>query len=149
MAMEMREMMPVDKTIIISSVKTRTEMPAALELVRVTNLNNIVPLWLAKKIATHGPVLMGIRSRNTQPLLLQMLADVDDDFLRWGMQAALDWQRKTYDSKNLIHIHGTKDLVFPLRNIRQCHYTIKDGTHGMIMGKPREISEILRREIFE
>ena len=50
MAMEFRELIPVEKTIIISSVKTRAEMPSALNLVRLTNLNNLVPLWLAKKI---------------------------------------------------------------------------------------------------
>src|SRR5690242_19655575 len=59
MAMELRELMPVEKTIIISSVKTRAEMPAVLNLVHRTGLNNIVPLWLTKKIATHGPVILG------------------------------------------------------------------------------------------
>lgn len=147
-AMEMRELMPVEKTILISSVKARTEMPAFLNLVRLTKLNTLVPLWLTKKIALHGPLIAGIRSRKTQPLLAQMLYDADDDFLDWGMQAALDWQRSAYDKKNLVHIHGTNDLVFPLRNIRQCDYTIKGGTHGMIMSRPGEINEILRREIF-
>src|SRR5436190_24391081 len=37
MAMELRELMPVEKTIIISSVKMRAEMPAVLSLVRLTN----------------------------------------------------------------------------------------------------------------
>ena len=148
MAMEMREVMPVEKTIIISSIKARTEMPAILNLVYRTNLNNIVLLWITKKLATHGPVLAGMRTRDTQPLLLQMLADADDDFLKWGMQCALSWQRKTYDSQKLVHIHGTRDLIFPLRNIRQCHYTIKGGTHGMIMSRPAEISNILSKEIF-
>ena len=147
MAMEFRELMPVEKTIIISSVKTRNEMPAFLNLVRLTNLNNLVPLWLTKKLATHGPVIMGIRSRDTQPLLLQMLRDADDDFISWGMQTALDWKRRSYDKKNLVHIHGTRDLIFPLHNISDCHYTIKGGTHGMIMSRTGEINEILKREI--
>ncbi len=146
--MELREMIPVEKTIIISSVKTRAEMPAILNLVRLMNLNNIVPLWLTKKIAVHTPVITEGRPIDSKTLFEQMLYDADDVFLRWAMQAALDWKRSTYDKKNLVHIHGTKDLVFPFRNISDCNYTVKGGTHGMIMSKPREISEILKKEIF-
>ena len=147
MAMEFREMIPVEKTIIISSVKTRAEMPAVLNLVRLLNLNNLIPLWLTKKIAVHTPVITEGRPIATKTLFEQMLYDADDVFLRWAMQAALDWKRKSYDKKNLVHIHGTKDLVFPFKNITNCNYTIKGGTHGMIMSRPKEISEILRREI--
>jgi pimeloyl-ACP methyl ester carboxylesterase len=147
-AMELREIIPVEKTIIISSVKTRAEMPAILNLVRYTNLNNIVPLWLARKIAMYKPIIPGNNYISSTTLFEQMINDADDDFLRWGMQAALDWQRKSYEKNNLVHIHGTKDLVFPFRNITNCHYTIKDGSHGMIMSKPGEINEILRKEIF-
>jgi pimeloyl-ACP methyl ester carboxylesterase len=148
MAMELREMMPVEKTIIISSVKTRAEMPSILNLVRMMNLNNIVPLWLARKIAMYKPLIPGANYVNSTTIFEQMIHDADDGFLRWGMQAALDWKRKSYEEKNLVHIHGTKDLVFPFRNLTHCHYTIKDGTHGMIMSKPKEINEILRKEIF-
>lgn len=147
-AMEFREMIPVEKTIIISSVKIRSEMPAIFNLVHRSRLNTMVPMWLLKKLALFGPVITGSRSPNSTTLLEEMLRDADDDFFYWGMQAALDWRRKTYDKKDLIHIHGTKDLVFPLRNLTHCDYPIKDGTHGMIMSKPREINEILRREIF-
>ena len=110
MAMELRELMPVEKTIIISSVNMRAEMPAVLSLVRLTNLNNLVPLWLTKKIALYKPLLPGAGNGTT--LFEQMLYDADNDFLSWGMQAALDWQRKSYEKKDLVHIHGTKDLVF-------------------------------------
>lgn len=151
MAMELREMMPVEKTIIISSIKTRAEMPRLLHLVSYTKLNTIVPQWIIKKTAPLvKPFITGSHNHKVSTKLFkEMLDDADDDFLRWGMQSILDWQRSAYDGKNLTHIHGTKDLVFPLRNIRQCDYTIKGGTHGMIMSSPREINEILKKEILQ
>ena len=124
-------------------------MPFLLNLISLIKLNIIVPIWAIKMA---GPVLKVILTGNTnkksKQLFKQMVDDSDDDFLKWAMQIVLDWQRRSYNPNKLVHIHGTKDIVFPFRNIQHCDYTIKGGAHDMIMSKPVEINEILLKEIF-
>ena len=44
--------------------------------------------------------------------------------------------------KNIVHIHGTKDNVFPLKHIKNA-IEIKGGTHIMILTKAKKISKII------
>jgi hypothetical protein len=78
---------------------------------------------------------------------INMLKDSDEDFIRWAIQIVLDWNRSEIKSENLIHIHGTKDFIFPLKNIKNCDYIVNGGTHDMIMTSAAEINEILKKEI--
>ena len=44
--------------------------------------------------------------------------------------------------KGVIHLHGDKDIVFPIKNIKDCHL-IEGGTHIMLLNKGRVISQKL------
>src|SRR5262245_42832520 len=57
-AMELREMIPVEKTIIISSVKTRSEMPGYFKWIRRLGLNAFLPASLLKKMAPFAKMFI-------------------------------------------------------------------------------------------
>jgi|SRR6185436_11265435 len=148
-AMELRELIPVEKTIIISSVKIKAEMPFFFKLVRLARINKIIsPPLLKKSALLIKPFITDTSNEKAMQLFKTMLHDTDNDFIKRSIQFVLDWKRAAYKKENLVHIHGTKDLVFPLKNIHRCDYKIKDGAHDMIMSKPDEINKILRAEIF-
>jgi hypothetical protein len=44
-------------------------------------------------------------------------------------------------------VHGTADRVLPHSKVVACDYTIKGGTHFMIINKGEEISEIINKEL--
>jgi hypothetical protein len=148
--MELRELIPVEKTILISSVKTKEEMPALFSWIRRTGLNKIIPPALLKKSApVIKPFITGTGNKKNMQIFKTMLMDTDNDFINGAIKFVLQWQRTDYDKENLIHIHGTKDIIFPLRNIKNCDYKIKGGSHDMIMSKHAEINRILTKEILE
>jgi pimeloyl-ACP methyl ester carboxylesterase len=147
-AMELRELMPVEKTIIISSIKTKAEMPTLFDWIRRTGLNAIIPTVVLKKSApVIKPFIMDTSNKKALQLFKDMLHDSDDDFIKRAITFVLEWNRKGYDKQKLIHIHGSNDHIFPLKNISHCDYIIKGGTHDMIMSKPSEINNILNKEI--
>ena len=55
------------------------------------------------------------------------------------------WKQDTPLPKT-IHIHGEKDGVFPMYNIKDC-ITVKGGTHIMIINKYRWFNENLPKLI--
>jgi hypothetical protein len=57
------------------------------------------------------------------------------------MKQVILWDRTVADGK-VIHIHGDKDDVFPIKNIQNC-IVVKGGTHIMILNKYKWLNEHL------
>ncbi len=148
MAVELREIMSVKKTILISSIKSKDEMPGYFELIKKIKLNELVPGSLLKKGA---PLIKPFITKGFDKTAIRhftdMLHDADEAFISWGIEVVLNWKRINSNEKDIVHIHGTSDIVFPIKNIRQINYIIKGGTHDMVMTSAGEVNEILRKEI--
>lgn len=147
-AMELRERMPVEKTILISSVKTKSEMPGYFNLIRNLRLNSLIPPSVLKKLAPLvRRFIADPRNPETMKIFKAMIRDSDNQFIHRAIEFVLKWNRQDYVKKNLVHLHGTADFVFPFRNIREPDFRIEGGTHDMVMSKAEEISRILLREL--
>ena len=72
------------------------------------------------------------------------LSERDPDYLKWSIDQIVNWQQKKYD-KNIIHIHGEKDKVFPLRYLEKNEnfFTVKGGTHATILRDSKWFSKNL------
>lgn len=55
--------------------------------------------------------------RCREKLLKNILKDTDSEFLSWAINEIVNWKNKIYP-KNYIHIHGNKDHILPLRNVK-------------------------------
>ena len=147
-AMELRELFPVEKTILISSVKSKQELPSYFSLVKAFRLADIFPpAFLKHSTPWIRPFISGAYDAAHYELFLKMLHATDDAFIRWSIQQVLHWERDTYTPGNIVHLHGTTDYVFPYSNISQCNYSIEGGAHDMILSRSDEISDILAREL--
>ena len=69
----------------------------------------------------------------------------DARFIRWAMRAILEWDGKMPEVK-MHQIHGTSDIVLPLRYTRPTH-VVKGAGHLMVMDRAEEINQLLA-EIF-
>ncbi len=148
-AMELRELIHVEKTILISSVKSKEEMPLSLELIRRLRINEILPVALIKKSApVIKRIIVDTSNEEAWNRFKEMLKDTDSVFIKSAFRFALDWKRKEFNKENIVHIHGTNDKVFPIRNIKSCDYVIENGSHDMVMTRAQEISKIIIKEIF-
>ena len=65
----------------------------------------------------------------------------DEKYLPWAIKNVLHWKQKS-DFSNTIHIHGNKDGIFPIKNIKNC-IIVDGGTHIMILNKAKKINKIL------
>jgi hypothetical protein len=69
------------------------------------------------------------------------MRDADDETLRWSINAVVTWKRKTTPPR-LIHIHGNKDNILPMRYTKP-DIVINGGGHLMVYNRPEELSQVL------
>ena len=63
------------------------------------------------------------------------------DYLHWAIVTILHWQQSE-SLKSIVHIHGTRDEVFPIKYITNC-IEIENGTHVMIITKAKKITSAI------
>jgi hypothetical protein len=138
---EMNKYLDSKKVIIVSSIKENSEVPRLFKFLNVTKIYKLFP---AKKIADTGDfTIIGINKslRKKIKLYNKYLNVRDEKYLKWAIRSLLHWKAE-YPIKNIVHIHGNEDEIFPIKYINNC-ITIDKGTHVMILTEGKKISSIL------
>ncbi|WP_462220336.1 alpha/beta fold hydrolase [Ferruginibacter sp.] len=147
LATEILEFITPQKTILLSSVTRRQELPFYYRMVGFFKLNKIIPLKSTNKINFLTNWVFGISAPKDKLLLAEILAATNSEFSRWAVNEILNWKR-TVTPSNLIRIHGNKDRVLPMIKFKP-DYLIKDGGHLIVVTQAKEISKILEAAILE
>ncbi|KJJ39431.1 alpha/beta fold hydrolase [Aequorivita vladivostokensis] len=145
-AQEMNDFLEVKKLIIISSVKSKSELPRRMKLASLTKAYKLIPTGLVLSADDLTKYSIGPKTKKRLSLYQEYLHVRDKQYLDWALEKMITWGKKE-KLQDVIHIHGEKDVVFPIKYIDQCE-VIKGGTHIMILNRGREISQKLL-DIFE
>lgn len=133
------------RLILISSAKTKSEMPPYDGLFGKLMKSKIVPPFLYK---WPNPILLnkfGAETDEDEALLSAILKDSDGKFMKWAMRAIALWENKEIVEPHT-HIHGRNDkMIFP-KNVT-ADYWIEDGSHMMIFNRADIISRIIEDEL--
>jgi hypothetical protein len=143
---EMNDFLKLKKLIIISSVKTRSELPRRMKLASFTKAYKLIPTSLVLSVEDLTKFSIGPKTKKRLSLYQQYLHVRDKQYLDWALEKMITWDQKE-KIEGIIHIHGENDMVFPIKYIDGCT-VIKGGTHIMILNKGRKISDKLL-QIFE
>ena len=143
---EMNDFLQLKKLIIISSVKTQSELPRRMKIASLTKAYKLIPTRLVLSVEDLTKFSIGPKTKKRLSLYQEYLHVRDKQYLDWALEKMVTWDQKE-KIENIVHIHGENDSVFPMKYIKDCT-VIKGGTHIMILNKGREISKKLI-EIFE
>ncbi len=138
---EMRKFIPTKKVIIISSVSSWHELPKRLKLLRATKFYKALPTQLASNIDLLAKFSMGVIDAKRIELYKKYLSVSDKLYLDWAIKQTVNWNQEQAQ-EDVIHIHGDKDGVFPIKNIKNS-IVVKGGTHVMILNKFKWFNENL------
>lgn len=144
---EMAKHIKTRKVIIISSVKSNVEMPRRMKLAKATGIYKILPTSLLSNIEILSKVVLGKTVKGRIDLYEKYLKMRDKKYLDWALENVILWSQ-TEPNKNVIHIHGTADAVFPVKYIKN-YIPIAGGTHVMIINRFRWLNENLPKLILE
>jgi len=141
-AVEIAKQIATEKVILLSTVKETSEIPLYFKLFRALPLHRIVPfkslLWAFYWLAYWLFAPEGIEQKQ---LLKTVLIETDPHFLKWALHKVVIWDNKEVP-KNLVHVHGRRDRIFPVRFVTP-DYTVENSGHLMVMNRAEEISSLL------
>ena len=143
LSIEIAKHISVDKLILVSSVKDRSEMNPLMKISNSSKLLDFIPDVVVKKAIETGysigskivPDLKEIKSEE----IGEMMHGIDGKLEKWIIKKINNWKGEN-EVDDFLHLHGDKDSVFPLKNIKN-FVLIKDGNHNMIMVKSQEIRD--------
>lgn len=145
MAIEISKLITLKKIILISSVKSRIELPKYMRIAGKLKLDKIIPLKPYSFLSNIENYNLGVLNEEEKQLAEAYRKNLNPAYSQWAIHQIINWQN-TLIPKNTIHIHGSADRIFPIRYLN-ADYVVKGGGHLMVMNKPDEISRILQIEL--
>lgn len=141
MCIEIAKIITTGKVIIISSIKTFHEMPTWMRLIGKMKLDKIFPLKTFRFIEPIENYNLGIENPDELKLVHEYRKNIGQQYTNWATHRIINWQNEWVPA-NLSHIHGGKDHIFPIKNIKP-DYIIADGGHFMIMNRSEKVNAII------
>jgi len=142
---EMSKFLKVKKLIVVSSMKSKKELPKALKFLKTTKAYKILPTQLIENFELLAKFAFGKSVTKRIELYKKYLSVRDKVYLDWAIKQIIFWPQEV-PNPQAIYIHGERDSVFPNSSQENC-IIIKDGTHIMIINKYKWFNENLPKII--
>lgn len=141
MVQEMAKFIETRKVIVISSVKTKYELPRRMKAMRALKAYHLIPDSFMADVDKLAKFAFGKTATERIDLYRKFLYINDPSYLKWAIKQVVCWDQEK-PLPNTVHIHGDKDLVFPKRYIKECE-NVKGGTHIMVVNRFKWFNEHL------
>ena len=138
---EMAKHIAISKLVIISSVKSKQELPRRMKLSRKLKLYKALHAKLIEDIDILAKYALGETVKNRVALYQKYLSMNDRRYISWAVKEMVCWDQEVF-YPDVIHIHGDQDRVFPLKYIKE-PIVVPGGTHIMVITKFRWFNENL------
>ena len=141
LSVEISKIKKFKKVFLLSSAKTKFEIPFYYRVLGKLNLLKIIPNSILKRVNYLTYLVFGAKTNFEKNLLKDIIKNTDKHFLKWALHQIMNWKNENY-SENIVHIQGDSDLILP-HNFIKYDYLIKGGTHFMTLNQSKEIETII------
>jgi pimeloyl-ACP methyl ester carboxylesterase len=145
MGIEIAKQKPLQKLIIVSSIKSVSELPRWMKTAGKLKLDKVVPVSLHKYAERIGNARLGVSNNEEKEMVRAYRKNADLVFVDWAITQIVNW-KNDWQPDSLIHIHGDRDKIFPIKKVKPT-YIIKEGTHMLIYNRAAEIGEFIQKEL--
>ncbi|MEO6819966.1 MAG: alpha/beta hydrolase [Ginsengibacter sp.] len=145
MSIEIAKIIPVEKVILISSIKDFHEMPLFMRIAGKLKLDKIIPLKPYKFLNRYQNYRLGVETEEQKNLVNEYRLTVNQQYMDWAIHQILNWKNEWVPDQ-LVHIHGGSDRIFPLKKLK-ANYSISSGGHMMLINNAAEVNKILKEII--
>ena len=98
---------------------------------KITKSYKLLPLKWINDFESLISFVLGPKIKKRLELYRKYLSVRDENYLSWCIRELIEWkQNKPLD--NIIHIHGSKDVIFPT-NLLSDYIELPGGDHAMIL----------------
>ena len=142
---EISKFIKCQKIIIISSVKSKNELPIPMKMAKHTKIHKLLPLEWIENIENLVLFVFGKSTKIKVKLYRKYLSHRDPEYLAWAIDALVNWKQKEV-LESIIHIHGINDNIFSIGLIEDPVIKIK-GSHAIILTQADWLNKNLPRLI--
>ncbi len=142
MAIEVSKIVKPVKLIVFSTVRTKSELPLLYRFAGKLRLYKLLPYKLFSLSLPFLYWFFGPLDKEGRVLISEFLHQTDPVMLSWAFKQISKWEN-IEDLTESIHIHGSRDRVFPV-GLCKPEYTIKGGGHLCVFTHAAEMNLILR-----
>jgi len=141
MGVEIARQIPIQKLILVSSIKSAQELPRWMKMAGNLKLNRVIPMRPYSFISKIGNRRLGVTNAEEAKMVEAYRKSVNLVYLDWAIHQILNW-KNDWVPQGIIHIHGDEDKIFPIKEIRATHI-IKGATHFMVHNRASEIVQCI------
>ncbi len=145
MCMELAKYLQPEKIILVSSCKTRSELPPQIQLGKYVGGAGLASISFIRRAIKVYNQRMGDLPPEMKMVFDEMVTTVNGEFLKWAATAITRWQNETIHD-NIIHIHGTHDKVLPYKYVK-ADITVMGGSHYMVGTRSEEVNALIERAL--
>jgi len=142
---EMSKFIDIKKIIIISSVKSKNELPKRFKVAGKSKIYKLFPTKIVTNFENYAKYFVGKNLERKAKLYKKYLSVRGKKYIKWSIENVINWNQENV-MENITHIHGTKDEIFPIKNIKNA-IEIENGNHSMIIIKAKQISKIIHESL--
>ena len=145
MAIEIARQFPLQRLILISSIKSVAELPRWMKMAGNLKLNKMVPIRPYSFISKISNKRLGVTNADEARMVEEYRKSVNVAYLNWAVNQILNW-KNNWVPPDIIHIHGDEDKIFPIKEIRATHI-LKGATHFMIHNRASEVVKCIEEAL--
>lgn len=148
-AQEIARCIEVQQIIIISSVKNSSELPAYFRWIKKIAIYRIFPNSITwKTLEWYAKITPNQKIKNRISAYDKYLTVRSNNYLRWCLKELSKWDNP-HELKNIVHIHGKKDNIFPFSLIKNA-IIVENADHALVLTKANwlnnELQKILKKQ---
>ncbi len=140
-AQEISRFLKPEKLILISTVTSRKEKPAQMNLGSDLGLSHVMPAAMFKWAAVQSSPVLGIYDKGEIAAFREMAERFSPEYYKWAVTAIGKWLGGALALPTL-RLHGDKDKIFPIEKIEGA-LEIEGGEHIMVLHRGAELSKII------
>ena len=144
---EVSKIIKVSKLVIISSVKSNSELPTHMKFGKATKSYKLLPVKWLNDFESLISFVLGPKVKRRVELYRKYLSVRDENYLNWSIREMIEW-KQSEPIKNIIHIHGSKDLILPPIFLKD-YIELPLGDHAMILKRADWINNKVPEIIME
>lgn len=146
-ALELSSLLRPRKTVLLATVKDRSELPVFIRSMRYLRLHRLLSGTTFKHFNNLAAQRLNSRGDAAIAAVIKQMADeADPAFIEWAINAVIHWQSPKQLHAPLIHIHGTNDQLFPFRRIKDA-WPVEGGSHVMNMAQSARVNQLLAQAL--
>lgn len=134
----------IDKIILISSIKSRRELPFFFKIIKPLRLDKFFTKELSIKTVKYWGKSHGFHTPQEHDLFKSMVGNQTNTYLQWALRALSAWQTPSLPkTTKLIQIHGTDDKTFPFKLINHPDIILEQGSHIMVYKQGPKMTDLI------